>query len=249
MGAHGYGEAFADVYDQWYGDRDDIGPIVEAISAGGNRRRVLELGAGTGRLAIPLAAAGHHVVALDDSAAMLERLRAKLVVATGEVIPLLADAAGPEVPDGPFDVVLGAFDFLSNLHDHDTQARCLGIAASRLAHDGVLIVDGVVPHAGVPAGVWRRMATRTPVRAGAVVLIETVAVGGSPVVSGAHVEATRGTARTRKWRLCLTGPDLLDRLASASGLQLLARTGGWDGDEYDPESSQRHVSVYGRRRS
>lgn len=242
----GYGEVFADVYDDWYGDRDDVGPIVEAVSAGGNRRRLLELGAGTGRLAIPLAAAGHHVVALDDSAAMLERLGAKLDDATGEVIPVLADAAGPEVPEGPFDVVLGAFDFLANLADHDSQRRCLAVVGSRLAHDGVVILDGLVPNPDGATGTMRRLATRGPVLDGEVVLIETVSTTGSPTVHGAHVEATRGATRSRRWRLCLAGPELLDDFAASAGLRLLARTGDWHGAEFDPLSSPRHVSVYGR---
>lgn len=245
----GYGEVFADVYDEWYGNRDDVGPIVEAISAGGTHRRVLELGAGTGRLALPLAEAGHHVVALDDSVAMLARLEAKLATTKLTVEPVLADAAGPEMPRGPFDVVLGAFDFLANLADHDAQARCLALSAARLEEDGVVILDGAVPDGGGPEGVWLRMATRAPVRAGAVVLVETVTSGGSPVVSGAHVEARGGAARTRRWRLCLVGPDQLDRFAAAAGLRLLARTGDWDGGEFDAERSPRHVSVYGRVRS
>ena len=249
MGAPGYGEVFADVYDEWYGDRDDVNPIVETISAGGRRRTVLELGAGTGRLAIPLAAAGHTVVALDDSEAMLGRLRTKLGPTSGEVVPVLADAAGPEVPNGPFDVVLAAFDFLCNLPDHAAQSRCLELAASKLAGDGVVIVDGIVPHGSAPTGTARRLATRAPVHGGAVVLIETVANGASPVVEGAHIEADGDVALTRRWRLCLAGPELLDDFAAAAGLRLLARTGGWDGSDYDPASSSRHVSVYGRMES
>ena len=53
-----YGDAFADVYDDWYADVSDVGGTVDTVhrlAAGGP---VLELGIGTGRLAIPLKEAG-----------------------------------------------------------------------------------------------------------------------------------------------------------------------------------------------
>ena len=74
-----YGDAFADVYDDWYGDLADrdatISTVAALTPAGG---RVLELGVGTGRLAVPLATAlrpnDATVTGIDTSAAMLERL-------------------------------------------------------------------------------------------------------------------------------------------------------------------------------
>src|SRR6516164_4120186 len=72
-----YGDAFADVYDQWYppgvGDKATIDLIVE-LAAG---RPVLELGVGTGRIAGEIAARGLSVWGVDSSAAMLEQLAAK----------------------------------------------------------------------------------------------------------------------------------------------------------------------------
>ena len=75
-----YGEAMADVYDEWYAGVSDVEATVAALvrlseMAGGGR--VLELGVGTGRLAIPLAETGLTVTGIDVSPAMLARLRAK----------------------------------------------------------------------------------------------------------------------------------------------------------------------------
>ncbi len=74
-----YGEAFADVYDEWYHDVSDVAATVAGLLAfvdvGG---RILELGVGTGRLAVPLAEAGAAigvtVVGVDSSPSMLAGL-------------------------------------------------------------------------------------------------------------------------------------------------------------------------------
>ena len=73
-----YGDRLADVYDGWYSDVTDAEATVERVTAlaGDPPGPVLELGAGSGRLALPLAARGLEVWALDASAAMVERLQA-----------------------------------------------------------------------------------------------------------------------------------------------------------------------------
>ena len=91
-----YGDAFADVYDEWYGEISDIGETVSTLLELAAGRAVLELGVGTGRLAVPLAeagaAAGVTVTGVDTSAAMLERLLNDSVTAA---------AAGPtRLPPG-----------------------------------------------------------------------------------------------------------------------------------------------------
>ena len=75
--ATSYGDAFADVYDSWYHDVSDVDATVDLIrSLAGSGGRVLELGVGTGRLAMPMAAAGLRVTGVDSSERMLDRLRA-----------------------------------------------------------------------------------------------------------------------------------------------------------------------------
>ncbi|HEX4257947.1 MAG TPA: methyltransferase domain-containing protein, partial [Streptosporangiaceae bacterium] len=75
-----YGDHIADVYDEWHGERDEISPVVDflATCAGETRDQpVLELGIGTGRIALPLAARGLRVDGIDASARMVARLRGK----------------------------------------------------------------------------------------------------------------------------------------------------------------------------
>lgn len=73
--AAGYGEEHARVYDQIYGSRFAPGAAVQALAAAAGSGSVLELGVGTGRLAIPLLARGIPVDGIEASPAMIARLR------------------------------------------------------------------------------------------------------------------------------------------------------------------------------
>ena len=77
FGPSTYGDSFADVYDDWYADVSDIDATVAAVARLADGGAVLELGVGTGRLALPLAATGTPVVGIDASQAMLDLLAAK----------------------------------------------------------------------------------------------------------------------------------------------------------------------------
>src|SRR6267143_6614834 len=78
-GPASYGEGIADTYDEWYGDRPDTDAAVDALLSLAQRTggRVLELGVGSGRLALPLAAKGIDIWGIDASPAMVDRLRGK----------------------------------------------------------------------------------------------------------------------------------------------------------------------------
>ena len=72
-----YGEAFAEVYDAWYGQVSDAPAVARYLAGRTGTGPVLELGVGTGRLAQPLVEAGLRVVGLDASAAMLAHCAAR----------------------------------------------------------------------------------------------------------------------------------------------------------------------------
>ena len=85
-----YGELHADVYDAHHGDNAFVGPVettVGFLRSMADADPVLELGIGTGRIALPLAEAGVEVDGIDVSPRMVERLRAK---PGGEAIPVTA---------------------------------------------------------------------------------------------------------------------------------------------------------------
>jgi SAM-dependent methyltransferase len=88
--AETYGDRIADVYDEYHAERDPAA-AVEFLAGIAGDGPVLELGIGTGRVALPLAARGIDVRGVDASARMVEKLRAK---PGGDAIPVtMADFA------------------------------------------------------------------------------------------------------------------------------------------------------------
>jgi SAM-dependent methyltransferase len=253
-----YGDRFADVYDDWYHDVSDVGATVERVAALAEPRggRVLELGAGSGRLAIPLAAAGLEVWAVDASATMLERLRAK---PGGEAVNALVDdmaelaapelaAPGPDGGDRGFAVVLCAFNTLFNLTDTAAQARCLRRVADLLAPDGRLLVEAFVPPpegedddasgaGGISAVEPRHIGLDE------VVLTVSRLDPAARTVVGQHVQITEAGIRLRPWVLHYASPDGVDELAAGAGLRLVERHAGWRREPFSSASAT-HVSCY-----
>ena len=141
-----YGEAWASIYDVAYPDlADETGPAVELLAAlAGDGGRVLELGVGTGRLALPLAARALDVTGVDASARMLARLRDK--DPGGSVAAVQADMAALDaLLPGPYDLVFVVFNTLFALPSQDAQVSCVEGAARRLRPGGRFVVDAFVP--------------------------------------------------------------------------------------------------------
>ncbi len=147
----------ADVYDAWCLEvQEDIGHYVGM--AQGTTTPVVELAAGTGRIAIPLAEAGCDVIAVDASTAMLDLLRAKAAAAgvADRIDVRVGDLRAPGV-DGTYDRVL--IPFRSLLHLPDDAARLTALRAARglIRAEGYLAFDVFAPTpADVQAtqGIW-----------------------------------------------------------------------------------------------
>lgn len=237
-----YGESFADIYDDWYGDVSDTEGTVAFLSGLVGGRRVLELGVGTGRLALPLAAAGFTVSGVDSSAPMIELLRAKpggeaIEVAIGDMadIATLAPPAGVD-----FGVAFVAFNTFFNLTSRDAQQRCLDGVASRLEPDGRFVLEAFVP--GDDARGGEAMTVRT-MELDRVVLSISRRDPATQTATGQYVELSDAGVRLRPWMIRYAAPPELDTMARAAGLELLERWAGWRGEEYT-DSSTHHVSVY-----
>jgi SAM-dependent methyltransferase len=256
-----YGDAFADVYDEWYGASFDTDAAVATLAALAGTGPVLELGVGTGRLAIPLAAGGLTVIGVDASAAMLERLGAKpggsrvhpLLADMGDLLGEAADAAEAGVgtvppsrlgPDaiGAFALVFAAYNTFFNLTTDEAQRRCLDQCARLLAPGGALAVEAFVP---TDEDVPRTSLDVRSVRADAVVLTATEHDADAQLIQGQHVELTEAGVRLRPWRVRYRTPSQLDQLAAHAGLVRAERWGAWDGRRFD-ESCDTHVTVYRR---
>lgn len=234
-----YGEAIADVYDDWYADVSDVEGTVAAVARLAAGGPVLELGVGTGRLALPLAAAGVEVHGVDASPAMVERLRAK--PGGADVPVLVADFAErlPQVPGG-FAVALVAFNTFLNLVDPGAQERCLHLVRNALRPDGVLVVEAFVPAEDpVPSGVDVRSVGNEEI-------VLSVFRTEGDVVRGALVSLSPADGvRLRPWAIRPRSPEALDALAATAGFAVEARHAGWRGEPYT-DVADRHVTVYRR---
>ena len=241
-----YGDRFADVYDDWYGDVSDADATVErvaSLAAAAGSDRVLELGAGSGRLAVPLAARGLATWAVDASLAMVERLRGK---PGGErVHTIVGDmAALPLSPGARFGVVLCAFNTLFNLTTMEAQRRCLADAAARLAPKGArVVIEAFVASLDDPSDAAVGAVEPRHIGVDEVVLTVSRLDPTSHTITGQHVQITEAGIRLRPWMLRYLSPDELDVVASEAGLRLVERHAGWRGEPFTGDSHT-HVSTY-----
>jgi SAM-dependent methyltransferase len=241
-----YGERFADVYDDWYRDVTDVSACVERLAglvadAGGGP--VLELGVGTGRLALPLAARGVEVHGIDASAAMLDRLRAK---PGGDAVHLTeGDMAALDLADPPpFAVVFVAFNTFFNLGTQDAQQRCLARVATLLAPGGTFVLEGFVPAAPEDGG-ERGAVTPRRITTDEVQLTVSQHDPVAQTITGQHVHITEAGIRLRPWHLRYATPDELDAMADRAGLTPAWRHADWAGRPFGPDATV-HVSGYHR---
>ncbi len=233
-----YGDAFADVYDDWYqgiSDVDTTARTLSELAAGG---RVLELGVGTGRLAIPLAATGVEVHGLDTSELMLQRLAAKPGAATVQVH--LGDMVDG-LPAGPFTLVFVAYNTFFNLLSQVRQQACFEQVANRLSDGGAFVIEAFVPDPGHDP--ISSIAVRS-VTADRVVLSVSTADPAGQRAEGQYVDITEaGGVRLRPWSIRWATTAQLDEMASAAGFTLVDRWGSFDKAPFGPDSP-RHVSVF-----
>jgi len=257
-GPASYGDGFADVYDEWYptlGDDDAaVARLAELAGGPGGGAAVLELGVGTGRLAIPLAGLGFDVWGIDASPAMLDRLRRKpggervhAVAVDMADVGLDGNASGPAgLGDRRFRLVFAAFNTLFNLTSETDQARCLAGAARRLAPGGRLVIEAFVPSVSAMSSTGVVEVGR--IEADRVVLTVSRVRPDDQVVDGHHVELSSAGTRLRPWRIRYLTPGQLDLMADAAGLSLIERRAGWRDQPFN-DTSATHVSVYGVRRA
>lgn len=115
----------------------------------GGPGRILELGCGSGRVTIPLARDGHEVVAVDRSAPMLDRLRARVDALPGaaasRITPVLGDLRAFEAPGGPFSLAIAAFNVLEHLYTRGEFDACIRRVAAHLAPGGAFVFDVQLP--------------------------------------------------------------------------------------------------------
>jgi ubiquinone/menaquinone biosynthesis C-methylase UbiE len=138
-------DSIAEFYDPWSRSvTEDLGfYVAEARKAGGP---VVELGVGTGRIAVRIAEAGVRVIGIDSSAAMLEACRERAREAGVEIDLRLGDFQAPPVrPDEGVRAVLCPFRSYLHLPDAEARRAALRSAHALLVPDGRLVFDVFAP--------------------------------------------------------------------------------------------------------
>lgn len=213
---------------------------------------ILELAAGSGRLAVPLAAAGHDVTAVDLDPAMLARARDRATAAEvpdGRLEFVEADLLELSPPDPPrHALALIALNSLMLLASRDGQRAALRVLAAHLRPGGIAAVDAWVPDADDLARFDGRVFlewVREDPSSGRIVTKSGSAIhdatSGALVLSAIFDEAAQGEA-PRRWvrqdRLRLIQPDELAAFAEDAGLRVELIAGGYDLTPLGPGSER-----------
>jgi SAM-dependent methyltransferase len=238
-GPTSYGDAMADVYDEWYGELPQLDAAVECLAGLAQGGTVLELGVGTGRLALPLAARGARVVGVDASAAMIERLRAKQ---GGDAVEAVVGDMAASSPAGPFTLVFAAVNTFFGLDSEPAQAGCFASVAARLERGGRFALEAFVPDPGdepIDKVAIRNLAVDR------VVLEVSRSDPVAQIAEGQYVELTADGVRLHPWRIRWATPSQLDDYARAAGLHLESRWATWDRTPFTTESAH-HISIWQR---
>lgn len=236
--AESYGELWADVYDEEHvlmvPPESQLDLLAELAGDG----RVLELGIGTGRVALPLAARGVAVEGIDASPSMVARLRAK---PGGEAIPVvMGDMASLEV-DGPFRLVYVVFNTMFALLTQDAQVACFRRVGEELEEGGCFALECFVPDLG---RFDRGQSLRTiSVDEDVVRVNASRHDAATQQVTAGLIRIGAGQLSMRPVRLRYAWPSELDLMAQIGGLRLRDRWSGWDRSPFTSESTM-HVSVY-----
>jgi SAM-dependent methyltransferase len=234
-----FGEEIAARYDD---PSDDmfapavIEPTVDFLADLAGTGATLELGIGTGRIALPLAQRGVPVHGIDLSEAMVARLRLK---PGGQEIPVtIGDFATTSV-DETFTLAYLVFNTINNLTTQDEQVACFQNAAAHLEPGGVFVIE-----VGVPS--LRRLRPGENVNVSryrnGYHCIDEFDVANQGLISH-HFTAEEGRFRERSIPFRYVWPSELDLMARIAGLRLRERWSGWRREPFTSDSTK-HVSVW-----
>jgi SAM-dependent methyltransferase len=234
-----YGERIADVYDTLAhiptNTNDSVALLAELAHGG----RVLELGIGTGRLALPLRERGVNVEGLDASPAMVAKLRNK---AGGHEIPVTMGNFAELTVDGRFSLIFVAFNTFFALLTQEDQLRCFASVAAHLEPQGAFVIEAFVPDLTRYDRYGQRIEASDVDARSARIDVSLHDVAGQKIVAQ-HIVLNEGGIRLYPVQLRYCWPSELDLMARLAGLSLENRWGGWLKEPFSAASGK-HVSVY-----
>jgi SAM-dependent methyltransferase len=232
-----YGRTIAGDYDDTTGAVDP-GPELAAIAELSGGEPILELGIGTGRLALPLAARGHRVAGIEGSAEMVRLLRQK---PGGADIPVeIGDFAETRV-DGEFGLVVLTMNTIYALPSQAAQVGCFRNAARHLREGGAFVVEAWLPDLGA----YRDgRAVRLVRQDDGVVILETSAISpATQTMRTNKVYLQNDSVKVFPANHRYAWPAELDLMAELAGMELAQRWADWSKAPYTDDSTA-HVSIW-----
>jgi len=236
-----YGERVAEVYDDWFSEYDPH--AIDTLAELAQNGRALELGIGTGRIALPLSERNVEVHGIDAAPSMISRLRSKpgserITVTTGSFA---------DIPvDGEFALVYVVFNTFFALPSQEEQVRCFRNVAAHLSPNGSFVIEAFVPNMARFTSGQVNWATRVTED-----LVE-LDVGrhdqATQRVVSQKVVITDGNVRLYPVQIRYAWPSELDLMAQLAGLQLRERWSNWNREPFTSESGK-HISIYHRSSS
>jgi SAM-dependent methyltransferase len=234
-----FGERVAERYDESSADMFEpaaVDPVVDFLAELAGGGAALELGIGTGRIALPLARRGVRVHGIDLSEAMVARLRAK--PGAEQIGVTIGDFATTTV-EGTFSVAYLVFNTIMNLTTQDEQVACFENVAAHLEPGGCFVIEVGVPGLQrLPPGETFQPFAVSATRLG----FDEYDVVSQGLVSH-HYRVVDGRLEVNAVPFRYVWPSELDLMARLAGMRLRGRWSGWQREPFTSES-RKHVSVW-----
>ncbi len=213
-----------------------VDPAVDLLAELARGGRALELGIGTGRIALPLARRGVPVHGIDLSRAMVARLRAK---PGGDEIGVTIGDFATTRADGSFRLGYLVFNTIMNLTTQQAQVACFRNVAYHLEPGGCFVIEVMVPDLRrLPPG-----QDAVPFEVGEGRWAYDRYDVATQAMSSNYVVVSGGQGEFSSFPFRYVWPAELDLMAQLAGLRLRERWGGWRREPFTSESRQ-HVSVW-----
>jgi SAM-dependent methyltransferase len=234
-----FGERVAERYDESSLEMFDaavVDPAVDFLADLAEEGAALELGIGTGRIALPLSQRGIPVHGIDLSEAMVARLRAK---AGGDAIPVAIGDFATTTVEGTFTVAYLVFNTINNLTTQEEQVACFQNVAAHLEPGGCFVIEvGVPALQRLPPGETVRAFNVSATRLG----FDEYDVVSQSLISH-HYRDVDGKLEGRSIPFRYVWPSELDLMARLAGMTLRERWSGWKREPFTSDSTK-HVSVW-----
>ena len=213
-----------------------LDPVVDFLAELAGNGHALELGIGTGRVALPVAQRGVQVHGIELSTAMVAKLRAK---PGGEDVGVTIGDFATTTVDGSFSLAYLVFNTIMNLTTQEAQVACFRNVSAHLQPGGCFVIEVMIPELQrLPPGETFRVFRGSETYWG----IDEYDVANQGLISH-HLELVDDKLERVSMPFRYAWPSEYDLMAQLAGMRLRERWGGWKREPFTSDSDK-HVSVW-----